>query len=128
MQASTDLMKQVSHLIEVIEDAFVQMEKQVEAQRYQETILLLENAMKGIESLQKVVQAMAAKVPESNFNEATQSFMEAVGCFLENYNQNQTDQMSQQMNQGVIPAFTQWKQEAEKALEAWNQGNIEDKE
>jgi len=119
MQESTELIEQVNNLIGVIDEAFIQMQKQVEGERYQETILLLENAMKGVESLQKVVQAMAAKGLESNFNESTQTFMTEVGNLLEHYNQNQTDQMSAQMNQGVIPSFNQWKTEVEKVMEPY---------
>lgn len=116
MEQSTNIVDQIINLTGVIDEAFIQMQKQVEAEKYDDTILLLENAMKGIESLQKAVLPIAAQVPENEFNESTRNLMTEVGSFLEHYNQNEASEMETQMNQAVIPAFNFWKSEVEKVM------------
>ncbi|SDY61271.1 hypothetical protein [Tindallia californiensis] len=116
MELSQNMVDQIMNLTGVINEAFIQMQKQVEAERYDETIMLLENAMKGIESLQKAVLPMAAQVPENKFNDSTRQLMSEVGGFLESYHQKKADEMEMQMTDQVIPAFQVWKEEVETVM------------
>ncbi|SFH70702.1 hypothetical protein SAMN05192551_102274 [Tindallia magadiensis] len=116
MEPSQNMVDQIMNLTGVINEAFIQMQKQVEAERYDDTIMLLENAMKGIESLQKAVLPMAVQVPESKFNDSTRHLMSEVGCFLESYHQKKADEMEMKMEDQVIPAFQDWKEEVETVM------------
>ncbi|SFH70463.1 hypothetical protein SAMN05192551_102262 [Tindallia magadiensis] len=116
MQENREVMIQAQELMQTIHEAVDHMIKQLEELRYEETIQLLEDVVKGTESVQMALLPLAEEEEASKLQSLHKDLMEKVDKYLDFYRDKEHEAMKEQMSMAIVESLKKWHREMEELI------------
>ncbi|SDY61607.1 hypothetical protein [Tindallia californiensis] len=119
MQENREMMIQAQELMKTIHEAVDHMIKQLEELRYEETIQLLEDVVKGTESVQMALLPLAKDEEASKLESLHKDLMEKVDKYLDFYRDKEHEAMKEQMSMAIVESLEKWHREMEEMIKSY---------
>lgn len=117
MTDKAEVIEQIIGLTNTMEEGIQHIEQQIEELRFEESIMLLQDVVKAVATVQKATTPLLQNLPDSRVHPLTKDLMEGVGLFVEKYQAKEREEMKQVFSEKVVPVYREWKDELQKILQ-----------
>ncbi|SNS48924.1 hypothetical protein SAMN05446037_101165 [Anaerovirgula multivorans] len=114
-----EVIQQILPLLDTIKEGILHIQNQLVELRYEEALTLLQDAMKGIASIDSVMQPIYDELPENNIDTLFVVVKESMNKAVDSYEQGSESNLENQIEKEVLPSFKAWKEEMEKVLKPY---------
>ncbi|AKL93778.1 hypothetical protein CACET_c02620 [Clostridium aceticum] len=119
MDKYIEVMKQILPLLETIEEGFSHIQNQLTELRYEEALAMLQDVIEGIASIDGAMKPIYEELMENNISNLSLLLKESISKAIHKYKRGKEINLEIQVQNEIIPVFTDWKREIEKTLKPY---------
>lgn len=119
MDKHIEVIQQIFPLLDTLEEGILHIENQLKELRYEEGLMMLQDVMEGIASIESAMQPMDGELAENNISILLLDVKKRINGVVTSYEQGKEINLENQITQELFPAFLNWKEEIEKALKPY---------
>lgn len=116
MNRYSEVSRQILALLETIEEGISYVQNQHIEYCYEEELIILQDMMEGIRSIENALEPMVAQIEENGIECLTASLRESVSKTITSCKQEKEISFRKEIEEGVAPKFSSWKERLEKTL------------
>lgn len=116
MNQNLEVIRQILSLLETIEEGMEHIKKQLSELRYEESFIILKDAISGIISIESAMASMEKELPENRLDVLAAVLNKTMDNVVGSYEQGREDSVEGLMKEKLLPDFRAWKSEIEKLL------------
>ena len=114
-----EVINNILQLLLTIEEGLEHIKIQLEELRYEEALGLLEDSILGTDSIKNAIEPMKQELEEDNIVELGTVLEKNISKTISSYEDGRETNLEKQLEEGILPAFKNWKHELDKVLKPY---------
>lgn len=116
MEKYKEVIERILQLLETMEEGYIYIKNQLEKLYYEEGIIVLNDAMDAVNSIENALYPIKAELPEKNLDAYTEAIKHSMDNAINSYEQGKEVYLTEQIEKEILPSFLAWKEELERVL------------
>ncbi|OEF97728.1 hypothetical protein [Desulfuribacillus alkaliarsenatis] len=112
----TEVADRLIDLTDIVEDGFEQINVLVIQHRFDEAILLLQDVVNAVSTMQKAVNPLLDSFQSAQLAPVTKNLMESIAGFVSLYQEDKKDEIADYISSKIIPCYNDWKEQVKNNL------------
>jgi len=114
-----EVIEKTLSLLDTMEEGITHIKIQLSELRYEEAFNIQQDVVEGIASIENAIEPMFPKLQENNIESMTAILKENISKVVACYERGEGTNLHKQVEEIILPAFKNWKEELEKVLKPY---------
>jgi len=116
MEKYHEVIERILQLLETMEEGYMYIKDQLEKLCYEESFIVLNDAMGAVNSIENALYPIKAELPENSLDAFIAAIKHNMNNAINSYEQGKEVYLTEQIEKEVLPSFLAWKKELERVL------------